>query len=187
MRYIKSLSPLLLVALSLAVLSLAVAACSSTGDPESELLQATSSAPTQPADTASAAPQEVLPAPNTVPNTAPALVTTPVGIAELPSVWWPTIDDPSPTAEDALKDYLLHNFNAPEWSLGYELVIGCTGITIDTNVLCAREPRVSDEGERQVYTYQVGPPPPEVPFYSVGIEGSDTEGWWILWGNSIAR
>ena len=92
MRYIKSLSPLLLVALSLAVLSLVVVACSSTGDPESELLQATSSAPTQPADTASAAPQEVLPAPNTVPNTAPALVTTPVGIAELPSVLWPSID-----------------------------------------------------------------------------------------------
>ena len=185
MRYIKSLSPLLLVALSLAVLSLVVAACSSTGDPESELLQATSSAPTQqqPADTASVAPQEVSPAP----NTAPVLVTTPVGIAELPSVLWPSTDDPSPTAEDALKDYLLHYPYETEWSLGYELVIGCTGITIDTNVICAREPRVSDEGERQIYTYQVGEPPPEIPLYSVGIEGSDTEGWWIIWGNAIAR
>ena len=173
MRYIKCLSPSSLVALLLVALLFAAAACSSTGDPESEISQASTSAETQEAPPA--------------PNTAPVIVTVPAGITELPSVLWPSVDDPSPTAEDALKDYLLHNRDAPEWSLGYGLVIGCTGITIDTNVICAREPRLSDEGERQIYTYQVGEPPPEIPLYSVGIEGSDTEGWWIIWGNAIAR
>lgn len=172
----------------------AAAACSSTGDPESELLFGTSLVPAeqqpsgeqsdgtdqQPAGTADASGQSV-------PTTAPPAVTVPTGIPELPEVLWPTRDDPSPTAVDALKDYLIGHLYEPGWNLGYRIIFGCAGVEANSNVMCSREPRVSEEGDLQVYTYAVGPAPPEAAFYSIGVQGSVTEGWWIFWANPIAR
>ena len=160
---------------------LAVAACSSTGDPEHEFLS-TSSVPVgeqQPAATTQQA------GPST--PSEPVVVTVPTGIPELPEVLWPTMKDPSPAAEDALKDYLIHHRHEPGWSLGWRIVVGCAGIEASPNVMCSRDPRVSYEGDRQVYTYTIGPPPPQATFYSIGIQGSVSEGWWILWANAIAR
>ena len=176
------------------LLVLLIAACSSTGDPESELLSATSQAPDeeqQPATDPPAASQQATPqAPQeAVPSTAVRVIvpTVPSGIPELPEVLWPTMDDTSPTAEDALKDYLIHHPYEPGWSLDYQIVVGCAGVEANSNVMCAREPRISDEGDRQVHRYTVGPPPPEATLYSIGIQGSGSEGWWILWANPIAR
>ena len=178
-----------LFAILLFVLLVAATACSSTGDPESEFLSEASLVPAgdqQPEDELPAASQQSAPQ-QAVPGTSsePVVVTVPTGIPELPEVLWPTMDDTSPTAEDALKDYLIHH--EPGWSLGYRIVVGCAGVEANSNVMCARDPQVSDEGDRQVYTYTVGPPPPEVTLYSIGIQGSVSEGWWILWANTIAR
>ena len=176
------------------LLLLAAAACSSTGDPESELLSATSSAPAgeqQPAPDPPAVSQQSAPQapPQAAPSTAAQAIvpSVPTGIPELPEALWPTMEDTSPTAVDALKDYLIHHLYEPGWSLGYQIVVGCAGVEASPTVMCTREPRVSDEGDLQVYTYSVGPPPPEASFYSIGIQGSVSEGWWILWANPIAR
>ena len=168
------------------LLVLLIAACSSTGDPESELLSATSSAPDEeqpPATDPPAASQQA------VPSTAVQVIvpTVPTDIPELPEALWPTMDDPSPTAEDALKDYLIHHPSEPDWSRDYSIVVGCAGVEANSNVLCAREPRISDEGDRQVHIYTVGPPPPEATLYVIRIQGSVAEGWWILRTNAIAR
>ena len=185
--------------LTILLLVLLIAACSSTGDPESELLSGTSSAPAteqQPATDPPAASQQAVPqpasqqpAPQPVPSISsePVVVTVPTGIPELPEAMWPTMNDPSPTAEDALKDYLLHHLYEPDWSLGYRIVVGCAGVEANSNVMCARDPQILDEGDLQVHTYKVGPPPPEATLYSIGIQGSVSEGWWILWANAIAR
>lgn len=184
-RFLITLLPVLLVA---------VAACSSTGDPESELLSGNSSVPAaeeQPVEAAVEAEQQpgASVAQQAVPSTPPepVVVTLPTGIPELPAELWPTMDDPSPTAVDALKDYLIHHLHDPGWNLGYRIVVGCSGVEAGPNVMCARAPQVSDEGDRQVHTYAVGPPPPEAALYSIGIQGSVSEGWWILWANAIAR
>ena len=178
-----------LFAISLFVLLVAVAACSSTGDPESEFLSEASLVPAEqppgidlPEVEQSAAPQQ--PAPS--PAATPVVPTLPAEIPDLPVLWWPTMDDPSPTAEDALKDYLLHH---PSEDFGYKLVVGCLGLTAEANpnTLCAREPSVSPENDLEVYTYDVGRPPPEIADYSIGIQGSSAQGWWILWASKIAR
>lgn len=170
--------------LALPLLLLLAAACSSTGDPESEFLAATSSVPAVAAEgTSSPASEEAVP--QSAPSaTAPPIVPTlPAEIPELPRVLWPTVDDTSPTAEDAIKDYLLHH---PSETFGYKFVVGCQGLTAETapNTLCSREPTISEDGDRQVYTYQVGRPPPATTDYSIGVQGSDSEGWWILWANT---
>ena len=167
----------------------AAAACSSTGDPESELLQATSTTAeaeeSQSPVSPGAAPQAV---PITAASTAALLVvpTLPAGIPELPDMLWPTMDDPSTTPEDALTEYLLDH---PSGAFGYQLAVGCQGLTAEANpnTLCAREPRVSEQGDLQLYDYSVGPPPPGLALYSIGIQGSVSQGWWITWGNTIAR
>ena len=188
----------------LLVLLVAAAACSSTGDPESEFPPEASSVPAGEEQPEAEQPEAERPeaeqteaeqqaAPQTpqqaLPDTPsePIVVTVPTGIPELPAELWPTMDDTSPTAEDALKDYLIHHLYEPGWSLGYRIVVGCAGVEASPNVMCAREPRISEEGDRQVYTYSVGPPPPEVSLYSIGIQGSVSEGWWILFADVIAR
>ena len=176
-------------ALLLLVPLVAAAACSSTGDPESELLQATST-PTEAEESQSPASPEA--APQAVPITAASTAalqvtpTLPADIPALPALLWPTMDDPSPTPEDALTEYLLYH---PSETFGYQLVVGCQGLTPEANpnLMCARDPQISDRDGRQLYVYGVGRPPPEVSDYSIGIEGSTTEGWWILFGNTIAR
>lgn len=162
------------------LLVLAAAACSSTGDPESEVLQADST------PAASDAGAEAIS--GATPSTAALLVfpTLPADLPELPRPFWPTMDDPSPTPEDALKDYLLYH---PSGAFQYQFAVGCLGLTPEANpnLMCAREPRISDRDGRQLYEYGVGRPPPEISDYSIGIEGSPAEGWWILFGNTIAR
>ena len=180
--------------LTILFLMLLIAACSSTGDPESELLSGTSSAPTgeqQPAaPRQSAAEQPAVPQQSASQQAVPSTSSEPVvatGIPELPEVLWPTMDDPSPTAEDALKDYLIHHIYEPNWSLGWRIVVGCAGVEANSNVMCARDPQVSDRGDRQLHIYAVGPPPPEAPLYAIGIQGSVSEGWWINRANTILR
>ena len=162
------------------LLLLLVSACSRTGDPESEVLEQDSTPAASEAGSEATSEAAV--------STTPLLVvpTLPAGIAELPDMLWPTMEDPSPTAEDALKDYLLYH---PSGAFGYQLVVGCQGLTPEANpnLMCARDPQISDRDGRQLYVYGVGRPPPEVSDYSIGIEGSTTEGWWILFGNIIAR
>ena len=177
------------LAILLLVPLVAAAACSSTGDPESELLQATST-PAEAGESQSPASPEA--APQAVPITAASTAalqvtpTLPADIPTLPVLLWPTMDDPSPTAEDALKDYLLHH---PSETFGYQLVVGCQGLAAESNpnTLCSREPQISDRDNRQLYVYGVGRPPPEVTDYSIGIEGSASEGWWVLFADTIAR
>ena len=177
------------LAILLLVLLVAAAACSSTGDPESELLQATS-APAEAEESQSPASPEA--APQAVPITAASTAvlqvtpTLPADIPALPALLWPTMDDPSPTAEDALTEYLLYH---PSETFGYQLSVGCQGLTAEANpnTLCTREPRISDRDGRQLYVYGVGRPPPEVSDYSIGIEGSASEGWWVLFADVIAR
>ena len=164
--------------LAILLLALLVSACSSTGDPENELLQAAS---TTEAEGSQSDAQEA--EPTALPVVVPTL---PAGVPDLPSPLWPTMDDPSPTAEDALKDYLLYH---PSETFGYQLAVGCQGLAAEANpnTLCTREPRVSEEGDLQLYDYSLGPPPPGLALYSIGIRGSVSQGWWITWANTIAR
>lgn len=176
-----------LFAISLFVLLVVAAACSSTGDPESEFLSEASLVPAEqlPATEQPEAEQPTAPQ-QPAPSTTARIVVPPAETPNLPALLWPTRDDTSPTAEDALKDYLLHH---PSEDFGYQFVVGCLGLTAEANpnTLCAREPSVSPEGDLEVYTYDVGRPPPEIADYSIGVQGSNSQGWWILWANTISR
>ena len=168
--------------LAASLIVIAAAACSSTGDPESEVLQADST----PAAEGSQSSEDSETGAAASPTALLVVPTLPADIPDLPALLWPTMDDPSPTAEDALKDYLIYH---PSETFQYEFVVGCQGLMPDTNpnLMCAREPQISDRNGRQFYVYGVGRPPPEVSDYSISIEGSASEGWWILFANTIAR